>query len=256
MEGIVTSPETNQPVTEGPRLNFVQRLVGAYVSPQETFEDINRKGSWLGIFLIIAVLAAAMSYLPQRIMDHETYMRKALEANPLTRKMPEDQIQKIVEQPQSAFQKYSPLVFTPIVILVVYVICAAALLLIFVLMGGGLNFKKSMTFTIWGMAPPGLVGSLLAIVFMFTKDPDSLDVDPSANVVSNLGHLVSAKEHGVLHSLLASFDIFTVWTIFLLSIGFSIASGGKISKGKAAVGVIIAWAIYVLGKVGFTAIFS
>jgi len=256
MEGIVTSPETSQPVAEGPRLNFVQRLVGAFISPQETFEDINRKGSWLGIFLIIAVLATTMSYLPQRLMDHETYMRKALEMNPMTRKLPEDQIQKIVEQPQSAFQKYSTIILAPVGLLVVYAICAAALLLIFVLMGGGLNFKKSMTFTLWGMAPPGLVGSLLAILFMFTKDPDSLEVDPSANVVSNLGHLVSAKENGVLHSLLTSIDLFTAWTIFLLSIGFSIASGGKLSKGKAAVGVLVAWGIYVLGKVGFAAIFS
>jgi hypothetical protein len=256
MEGMVTSPDNNAPGADGPRMNFVQRLVGAYVSPQETYEDINRKGSWLGVFLIIAVLAAALGYLPQRMMDRETYMRKALAMNPMTKNMSEEQIKQILDQPQDAFQKYSSIVFAPIGVLVAYIISAAALLLVFVLMGGGLTFKKSLTFTIWGMAPPGLVGSLLAILFLFIKDPDSLEIDPSANVVSNLGVLVSAKDHGTLHSLLASIDLFSFWTIFLLAIGFSVASNGKLTKGKAATGVIIAWGIYVLGKVGFSAIFS
>jgi hypothetical protein len=256
MEGNVTTPASNAPGPEVPRLNFVQRLVGAYVSPQETYEDINRKGSWLGIFLIIAVLAAALGYLPQRLMGPEAYMRKALAMNPMTKNMSEEQIKQILDRPQNAFQKYSSIIFAPVAVLVAYIVSAAALLLIFVLMGGGLTFKKSLTFTIWGMAPPGLVGSLLAILFLFVKDPESLEVDPSANVVSNLGALVSAKEHGVLHSLLASIDLFSFWTIFLLALGFSVASNGKLSKGKAAAGVTVAWGIYVLGKVGFSAIFS
>ncbi len=256
MEGNVTVPEGSTPTSEASEMSFAQRLIGIYTSPQATLEDVNRKGSWLGLFLIMAVLGAALGYLPQTRMDHETYMRKALEMNPMTRNLSEEQVKQIVERPQSAFQRYSTVIFAPLGILLVYVVCAAALLLIFVLMGGGLNFKKSLTMTVWGLVPPGIVGGLLGILFLFVKDPDTLEIDSSANVVSNLGVLVSRKEHAVLHSLLNSIDIFTVWAVFLLAVGFSVASNGKLSRSKAAAGIVALWAIYVAGKLGFTAIFS
>jgi hypothetical protein len=243
------------PVTEPAGLNFVQRLVGVYVEPQKTFEDIGRRGGWLAIFLIMAVVVCAMTYTLQVRMDHETYMRKALEMNPLTKRMSEEQKQTIISQPQSAFQRYSGLIFAPIGALVIYLVSAAALLLVFVIMGGALNFKKSLSVTIWGMAPPGLVLSLLGILFMFLKDPDTLEIDPASNVVSNLGILVAQKEHPVLSSLLTSIDIFSFWTIFLLAVGFEAASERRLTRGKAMTGIVIVWAIYVLIKVGFKAIF-
>jgi hypothetical protein len=256
MEGIAVAPEAGPPGSDAPRMNFVQRIVGMYTSPQETFEDINRNGSWLAVYIIMAVLVASIAYLPQTRMDHETYMRKALEMNPMTKNMSEEQIKQIVDRPVGAFQKYSGPFLAALGALVVYVVCAASLLLVIVLMGGALTFKKSLSLTIWGMAPPGIVGGLLAILFMFIKDPDTLEIDASANVASNLGMLVSKKEHAVLHSLLGSIDIFSVWTIILLAIGFSVASGGKLSRGKAAAGIVSLWVVYVALKLGFVAIFS
>jgi len=256
MEGIGVARDAVPPEPVGPRMNVVQRLVGMYTSPQETFEDVNRAGSWLPIYIVIAVLVATVAYLPQVRMDHETYMRKALESNPMTKNMSEEQIKQIVDRPPSAFQKYSSPFIAAGIVLVVYIVCAACLLLVFVLMGSALNFKKSLAVTIWGMAPPGIIGVLLAILFMFVKDPDTLEIDASANVASNLSMLVSKKEHAVLHSFLGSIDIFSLWTIILLSIGFSVASGGKLSRGKAAAGVVSLWALYVALKLGFNAIFS
>jgi hypothetical protein len=242
-------------VPQESRMGFLQRLTGAYLSPQKTFDDIGRNGGWLGIFLIVAALIVASSYVLQSRMDHETYMRKALQMSPLTKKLPEEQIKAIVERPQSPVQRYIGFATAPIAVLVVYVICAAVLLLVFVIMGGALNFKRSLAVTIWGMAPPGIVAMLLGIMFMFIKDPDSLEIDVSSNVVSNLGLLVSDKDHPALASLLSSIDLFSFWSIFLLSMGFSAAAEGKLPRNKALTGVIAVWAIYVLGKVGFKAIF-
>jgi hypothetical protein len=243
------------PITEMPGLSFMQRLTGVYTEPQKTFEDIGRRGGWLGMFVIMAALAVVMVYILQIRMDHETYMRKALEMSPLTSRLSDEQKQTIISQPQSAYQRYSGMVLAPVGVLVVYLICAAAFLLIFVIMGGTLNFKKSLAVTVWGMAPPGIVGSLLGILFMFLKDPDTLEIDPSLNVVSNLGILVSRKEHPALASLLSSIDIFSFWTIFLLAIGFAAASEKRLTRGKAMTGIVIVWALYVLIKVGFKAIF-
>jgi hypothetical protein len=97
--------------------------------------------------------------------------------------------------------------------------------------------------------------SLLGILFMFLKDPDTLELDPSSNVVSNLGILVARKEHPALSSLLSSIDIFSFWTIFLLAVGFAAASEKRLTRGKAMTGIVILWALVVLVKVGFKALF-
>ena len=62
------------------------------------------------------------------------------------------------------------------------------------------------------------------------------------------------KANPVLHSLLQSLDAFSIWVIVLLVLGYAIAA--KVSRGKAAGLVVTLWALYVLGKAGFTALFS
>ncbi len=259
MEGIVTSPETNPPAAEGQRLNFVQRLVGIYISPQETFEDIVRKGSWLPMYLILAILTCTMIYLVPVRLGPDLYkekVRETIEGSFMAGRMTPEQLNQAVEQSLSPGRRYFGLAITPVIQLAVFVIVAAACLLIFVLLGAQINFKKSMAVTMWGMVPPGIVSILLSILVMFAKDPSTLDADPSNILTSNLGMLASRKEQPILHSLLGSFDVFSLWTIILLSIGFSVASGGKLSKGKSAAGILALWVVYVLGKLGVTAIFS
>ncbi len=243
--------------TETPTLNFVQRLTGVYFSPQKTFDDIGRRGGWIGMFLIAAVLACGSYYVLRSRMDPETFMRKSLQASPFTRSLSEEQIKVALEraQNQGPVQRSLAYVFIPIVVLVTYVIVAAAFLLVFVIMGGALNFKKSLAMTVWGMGPPGIVAVLLSVLFMYVKDPDTLEINAPDNVVSNLGLLVSQQEHPAIASLLSSIDIFSFWTIFLLGLGFAAASEGRLTAKKATTGVVVLWAIYVLGKFAFKSIF-
>lgn len=256
MEGTVVPGSMPPESGQSPRMSFVQRLLSVYSEPSRTFEDIDRHGSWFPLYALVMVIALASMYTLTTRMDPQTYMRKAIEMSPLARNLSEEQIQQAIQRPQSAIQRYSQYVIAPIAGLVVYAICTGVLLLIFVIMGAQFNFKKCFAFTIWGMAPPGLIVALLGVLFMFIKAPEDLEIDPTANVASNLGLLVSKTQQPVLHSLLSSVDLFSFWTIFLLGLGYSVASKGKLTTGKAAVGVMIPWALYVLGKAGIAAIFS
>lgn len=236
---------------ESGEMSFAQRLGGIYFEPRKTFESINRRPTWLGMFIIVAALAVGVTYTLTSRMDYQTYMRKALKMNPLTRNMPEEQVKTILERPQSSFQKYSQFVGAPISILVVYVLLAGVFMLALMLTGGGVSYKKSLAVTLWGMGPPAIVVTLLSILFIMVKDPETLDINPAGNVVSNLGLLVSSVDHPKLASLLSSIDIFSFWTIFLLALGFSVCSQGKVSTGKAAVPIVVLWLLYVTGKVMF-----
>jgi hypothetical protein len=71
---------------------------------------------------------------------------------------------------------------------------------------------------------------------------------------SSLGILVDRHANPVLHSLLGSIDVFSVWIFALLVIGFGIAA--KVPRKKAAGLIGGLWAIYVLGKAGLAALFS
>jgi hypothetical protein len=188
-------------------------------------------------------------------MDHETLMRKSLAMNPMTKNLSEEQIQTIVAQPQGAFSRYSQMILTPVIVLVVYVIIAAVSLLLFVLMGATITFKKSLAATVWGMGPPGIIVTFFAIILMYIKDPADIEINPVANVASNLGLLVAEKEYPALNSLLSSIDVFSFWTIFLLSLSFAALSDRSLTVKKSATGILILWGLWVIGKAAFFAIF-
>jgi hypothetical protein len=248
-----TSAAPGAEPVEAPKMGFFERIIGIYFEPKKTFEDVHRRGSWLGVYVFVSVLAMTSSYLVISRVDRETLMRKGLQENPLTRNMSEEQIQKILSRPASPIQMYLQVILTPVGVIIAYLIVAGVLLLLFVLMGNSLTFKKSLAVTIWGMGPPSIAVLLLSIVFVLVKDPASLEIVPNNNVVTNLGPIVEQKEHPVLHSLLSSLDLISFWTIFLLAVGFSAASGSKLTTSKSAKGVLAAWGIYVLGKLAIAA---
>jgi hypothetical protein len=243
------APETI--AAPGAEMSFTERLTGVFFEPQNTFASINRKPTWLGMFLIVAVLGVGVTYALTARMDYQTYMRKALQMNPLTKNMPEEQIQALVARPRSAFQTYSQFVMAPVTILAVYAALAGIFLLVFMLMGAAIPYKKALASTVWGMAPPAIIVTLLSIVFIMVKDPATLDINPAGNVVSNLGLLVSASDHPGLASLLSSIDVFSFWAVFLLATGFSACSERRLTRGKAAAGILALWAVFVLGKAWF-----
>ena len=71
-------------------------------------------------------------------------------------------------------------------------------------------------------------------------------------VVSNLGFLTSPIDNPARFALLSSIDVFSLWVIVLLVIGFGIVS--KLPRAQS-IGIVIAfWLIYVIGKTGIAAV--
>ncbi len=251
-------------VEAGPApMGFVERLTGIYFEPTKTFADINRKPSWIVMFIVMSLVTIAATYTLIYRLDRELYAQKAaaMSMRYMKKFMSAQQLEQAqaasvaaASQPQSTVRKILPVVTTPLAQLVGYIIMAAILLLAFVIAGSGVSFKKALVATIWGTAPPGILVTLLGIVFMFVKSPQDLDINFVNNVMSNLGMLADPDKQPVMNSLLSSIDIFSLWSIILLSIGFAAMSDGKLTPKKAAVPIVSLWALYVLLKMGFWAI--
>jgi hypothetical protein len=138
----------------------------------------------------------------------------------------------------------------PLWAVVFLVILAAIFLLAFRLMGGEGTFKQAFSVTLYSWVPL-LLNSIVMTIVAFSRD--SLDPQLMPTLVkSNPAFLVDLKTHPVLFSALSSLDIFTIWTLILMIIGFAAMS--RFSKVKSAVIVISLWLITLIVKLGFAAL--
>jgi hypothetical protein len=212
------------------------------------------------MWILVSIVAIGANYTLMYRMDPADMAVKSLAMfKPMLHKfmsadqlaLMEDQAAKRASQPRGFLSKNSQVVSTPIFLLIPYVILAALFLLAFLATGAGISFRKAFTVTVWGTGPPAIVLTLLGILFMFVKNPADLDVVPAYNVVSNLGALVDFTAHPMLNSFLSSIDLFSIWTVVLLSLGFAAVSEKKLTVGKASIPVVGLWALWILLKLAF-----
>ena len=244
MDSSAVSPE---PAPTGPD-SPLGRVAGVFVAPARTFASIARKpGFVVPLFLatVLSVLATAV-LLPR--MDFEAALREQMAARDET--VSEERLEKIVE----AQKRFAGLVYVwgALAPTVLSLLLAGIFWLSFKAFGWDHTFKQSLGVTAHAYLP-NCLAALLLIFFTLRLDRFN-PADLGDLVRSSPAFLVDRRENPVLHSLLQSFDVFSIWSLVLLVIGYSIAA--KVSRAKAASIVVSLWALYVLGKAGFTALFS
>jgi len=156
--------------------------------------------------------------------------------------------------------KFSPVlaaVFTPIF----YVILAGVFALGLMFIQAKSTFKKILSVVAWTCASVGVVSSIVTMASLMVRDENelrSLDpTQPAGIVPSNLAAFLPSTTSAVLKSLAGSLDIFTLWILILLTIGFAIIAGSrKITTGNTAKVVFGFWLVYVLVKMGWAAAFG
>ena len=262
-----TAPGPPQPheqaVAEEPaRLGPFARLTNTLLSPGETFEDVNRKPTWIAPMIIAIVTVVASTFFFQwrvnpdwdSIMRNQTKKRMERSNQSLTDEQMEQQIKigKVIA-------KFVPLivaVFTPIV----YVVLAGIFALGLMLIQAKTTFKKILSVVAWTSAAVGIVMTVVTMASLMVRDEESLkSIDPTQGAIipSNLGAFLSSGTSAVIKSLAGSIDIFTIWTLILLTIGFAaIAGSRKIKTGNTATVVFGFWVVFVLLKAGWAAAFG
>ena len=229
------------------------RLVGALFSPKQTFADIARRPTWIAPIVLICLISIAITGIFGQRAGWRGFMEKQFAKNKSFEQLPPDQQQQRLDQAV----KFAPIIGyvgaaigTPVAAVVV----AGILLALFnVLAGAGLKFKTALGIVAHSWMP-GVVGGLVGILILFLRSPETIDLEHL--VASNLGVAVSDESAKWLMTLATSIDLFTFWTIALMAIGFSAANPKKIKVGAAAAYIVLLWAVYVLIKVGWAAIFS
>jgi hypothetical protein len=256
-------PQHQAAAEEPAQLGPFARLTGTLLSPGETFADVNRKPTWIApmIIAIVTVLASSFFFQWRANPDWDSIMRNQI------KKQMERSNQSLTEeqmQQQVAFAKgiakFSPIIGA-VVMPVFYVALAGIFALGLMFIQAKATFKKILSVVAWSSAATAVVATIVTMASLMVRDEESLrSIDPtqSAGIVpSNLAAFLSTDTPAVIKSLAGSIDIFTIWVLILLTIGFAVIAGArKITTRKTATVVFGFWAVYVLLKMGWAAAFG
>lgn len=230
-----------EPVAEALPLSQPARVVNTFFSPSKTFTDLRRSASWWLPFLISAFVSVAFIY----VVGQEIGFRQAIENQIRTQPKLEDRVEQMpVDQREKALQPnkmsvYASPVFAP---LISYAIVAAVLLATLKFgANADLKYKTLLALVIYASLPK-LLKPLLAIVCLLAgAGGDAFTLQNP--VASSPGYFIDPTTSPILHNLLTSLDIFTIWTLILTAIGITYIS--KVNRGTAFA-VVFGWFVVVV----------
>lgn len=221
------------------------RLIGIFWDPRPVFENLAWKPRFLVPLVLLTLLSTVYLATFARIVGFESLTRRQLESNPRTAQMPAEQRERAIEQ---GTKIAVPLAYASGILgtTVVSLAIAGVMLGCMNLFGGAkLRYPQAFSITCYSFLPSA-VGQILALVVMLLKNPADFDLQNPLPL--NLGAFLDrATVGGFLHSLATSLDLFSIWVILLLALGFS-AAARRMSFGKALSLVLLPWGVYVLLK--------
>ncbi|HEX6085083.1 MAG TPA: Yip1 family protein, partial [Thermoanaerobaculia bacterium] len=240
-----------QPVAPAaPAKNVFQRIAGVFFAPEETFADIARRPDVLWPLLILTLFGFLTTALVMPRMDMDAMVAEQGEMLKKQNPNMSDSDVERVGRMSKAMGKVSGWI-GPLLIIIGYVVIALVLWGAFRLMGGDGDYKQALSTTLYAYVPRMILGGLIAVVILMLREPiNPMDI-PSV-VKTSPAFLADRTEQPVLFSLLGSFDIFVLWSIYLLTVGFSKLA--RVSKMKAAAIIITLWLVTVVVKLGFAAL--
>jgi len=224
-----------------PKPNSFQRIIGVLFSPDATFASIARRPDWVVPLALIVILSLANGILISSRIDFGAPAREAMAQN---KNMTQEQMDR-AEKMSVGMGKVAKFI-GPVIAIIVLLIVAGALLLTVRLMGGEGDFKQAFSVTCYAWIP-NIIQAIVLTIIVLAKGSTAINPQTIPTIVrSNPAFLVDMKTQPMAFALLSSLDLFTIWVIVLLVIGFSYV--GRISKAKAAVAVVSLWAVTILFK--------
>ncbi|MBV8544419.1 MAG: YIP1 family protein [Acidobacteria bacterium] len=223
-----------------PKPNPFQRIIGVLFSPDATFASIARRPDWVVPLVLLLLVSLAAGIIMGPHIDFGAAARESMEQN---KNVPQEQVDKAVRISASIGKVITYL--SPVLSLIGLLVIAGVVLLAFRIFGGEGDFRQAFSVTCYASIPT-IIKSVVTLIIIIAKG-GIIPAQALATIVrSNLGFLVDYKTNPVAFALLSSFDIFSVWFLALLIIGFSYVA--RVSKVKAAVTIISLWILVLLLK--------
>ena len=238
---------------EGRRRGLLQHVMGLWTSPGEAFGSILRRPQVLAPLIALVAVQLAFTGIWMGEVDPSEFMKLQMEESGQWEKIPLDGRAEVLESQGRFFPIMAwagAVLGAPILALVV----AGLLLFVFrFFYASQVSFKPALSIVAHAFLAVGLVTAPLTLLVLALRG--DWNINPEAAIQANLSLLLGDRDDvpKFLWSFAESLDLFSFWALWLLALGFGLAS----SRGWRHVlaGVLAPWAIYVLAKSSLAALF-
>ncbi len=248
-EGFAPVPSTPVAEPAAPALSEPQRIINTYFAPSKTFEDIRRNPSWWVPWLLLSVLVIVFWTMVGKNVGFDKIAHDTIAQSARLQQLPPDVQAQQVKAMTIGFKYFG--YATPIFLLVYALIIAAVLMVIFnFAMEAQVPFRQSLSIVMYSWALPAALSTIVSMIAVWKGDPDNFYLqNPSA---TNPAYFMDpASTSKFLYTFLMAFDVFSIWTVILLGIGFAVNSNRRKLKTSTAIATIaIIFVLYKLGSAG------
>ena len=240
-------PSMPTPAPEG--LSEPQRIVNTFVAPSKTFEDIRRNTSWWLPFVLTSILATCLVITIDKKVGWDSVVRD-LVASSQSFQQAAPEIQERQLRGMAAGYKYGGYA-SAVFILVFGLIEAAILMFVFnFIMEAAVPFKTALAIVFYG-GLPFLISTILTIVSLMVGNPENFNFQNP--VATNVGYFMDrGSTSKFLYVMASSLDIFVVWVVILLGMGFAMNSERK--KLKTSTAIVTVAVLYLIWKLGLASL--
>jgi hypothetical protein len=240
-------PATARPASRP--VSSAGRLVGVLTNPVATFRAIAERPTWAAPLVVLLLSIAASSAVLAPKVDQQAFadqMREQMESQ--GQQMPEEQLDTMAKFGVGAIFGCSIL----LTLAIGFAAPAVIMLICNLFFGGRINYRTSLAVALHGLMPFALLNLLYVPVALGRESISPEELQMRSLLPSSLAVFAPEEAGPTLVTLLASVDLFALWTIVLLVLGYHVAA--RVSKGSAAVAVVVPWALFTLAMAGLASL--
>jgi hypothetical protein len=226
----------------------LSRLLSLFTRPAAVFRELTSeaRAAWLTPMLVLT-LTAILVVVVAGYLKTQAAMMGEIELPQDWQYWSPDMQQNYMQAQQATqgatFMYIIPLVGALTALWVGWVLVAGLLHLGSTLLGGRGSMQSALNIVAWASLPFALRDVLRVVFMLATK-----------HAISSPGLSGFAASSGFLSKLLAHVDIFWIWYLILLIIGFAIADG--LPRNKAFVGVMVVLLLVLAAQAGLGSLTS
>lgn len=245
------------PEPAGPGLSEPQRLVNVFIAPSKTFADLQRNPSWWVPWLVTGIFIVIFGVVAVQKIDMVQFLQREIDKSPSAQRRME---QLTPEQRQKGLAMQATgtkVVFYiyPLFTLIGGIIIAAILMAVFnFMLGAEVPFQRAMAVVFYSFVPLIISTILLTVSVLVSSDPNTIDL--TNPMPTNPGFFMDPQGNKFIYAIVSSLDIFSIWVVTLLGLGFATASSNR--KPTVSTGIttmFVVFAIFVLCRAAWRSIF-
>jgi FtsH-binding integral membrane protein len=145
---------------------------------------------------------------------------------------------------------------SPVINLILGLLFAAVLMAVFNFgFAAEVPFQRALAIVFYSLLPRTVYFILLCVSLLVSSDPNSIDIAGNP-MPTNPGFFMDPQGSKFLYSLMSNFDLFAIWVVVLLGLGFAASSPNrKLNAGTAITTMLVIYAILIIAGAGFKAAF-